>query len=188
MDSEASRRIAVLSLLAIALLPLSACSPAGKEIPPEAMERAQAAIQPFKERLQGALVSALAEGPENAVKVCRLEAGRIAADLSVDGIRMGRTSHRVRNSDNAPEPWMEPLLAAYQADPGLEEPRGVWLDERTVGFVEPIRLKAFCLSCHGPSVETALLEEIRALYPEDQATGFRVGDLRGLFWVTLPAS
>ena len=32
-----------------------------------------------------------------------------------------------------------------------------------------------------------IAERIRALYPEDQATGFREGDLRGVFWVSYPA-
>ena len=44
----------------------------------------------------------------------------------------------------------------------------------------------FCLSCHGPSLEPGLQATIESLYPDDQATGFRANDLRGLFWVTLP--
>jgi hypothetical protein len=34
-------------------------------------------------------------------------------------------------------------------------------------------------------VDPALLEKIREHYPEDQATGFRVGELRGLFWAVV---
>ena len=45
-----------------------------------------------------------------------------------------------------------------------------------------------CLACHGPA--EALDEEVRValaeLYPEDRATGFRSGDLRGWFWVEVP--
>ncbi len=134
----------------------------------------------------GALMTALDEGPENAIRVCRMRAPEIAAELGTGGMRLGRTSHRLRNPANAPEPWMEPLLAAYMEEAAAREPRAVWLDESTVGYVEPIVLQPFCLSCHGPSVEPELLATIRSLYPEDRATGFHAGDLRGIFWVTLP--
>jgi hypothetical protein len=36
-------------------------------------------------------------------------------------------------------------------------------------------------------VEPALRERIRALYPSDEAVGFRVGELRGMFWAVVPS-
>ncbi len=174
----------------VAALFLASCQAAQPtaEVSPQEMERAKNALQPFKEQLVDALTGALQEGdPESAISVCREKAPQIAAELSVDGIRMGRTSHRLRNPDNAPEPWVEPLLAAYLEDPENPQPRAVRLDESTIGYVEPIYAMSFCLSCHGPSIEPDLLETIRSLYPEDQATDFRMHDVRGLFWVTLPS-
>lgn len=164
------------------------CGPQQAPIPEADLERAEAALAPFKERLVEALTSTLqAEGgPDHAIRICREQAPQIAAELSVGGVRMGRTSHKVRNPANAPEPWMEPLLAAYLEDPTNTQPRAVRLDDATFGYVEPIYVMSFCLSCHGPSVEPTLVEQIRSLYPSDQATGFRVNDFRGLFWVTLP--
>ena len=157
------------------------------EVSSREMERAKSALQPLKEQLVDALTGALQEGdPESAIAICREKAPQIAAELSVNGVRMGRTSHRLRNPDNAPEPWVEPLLAAYLEDPENPEPRAVRLDDSTIGYVEPIYAMSFCLSCHGPSLEPTLEETIRSLYPEDQATGFRMNDVRGLFWVTLP--
>ena len=158
------------------------------EVSPQEMERAKNTLQPLKEQLVDALTGALQDGDQiGAIAVCRERAPQIAAALSVDGVRMGRTSHRVRNPDNAPQPWVEPLLAAYLEDPENPEPRAVRLDDSTIGYVEPIYAMSFCLSCHGPSVEPDLEAEILSLYPEDQATGFRMNDLRGLFWVTLPS-
>lgn len=175
-------------LTAVVALILVTCGPA----PPEPVsiadiESAQFTLLPFKEQLLAALTGALEEGgPVTAITVCRDEAPRIVAELSVNGVQMGRTSHRLRNPANAPEAWVEPLLAAYVADPGLEEPKAVRLGDGTFGYVEPIKAASFCMSCHGPSVEPELLAEIQALYPEDEATEFRVGDLRGLFWVRMP--
>lgn len=166
---------------------LLACQQEPAAVSSADLERAQSALAPFKEQLVEALTSALGEGgPENAIRICRERAPEIAAELSVNGVRMGRTSHKTRNPENAPETWVEPLLEAYLEEPTNAEPRAVQLDETRFGYVEPIYAAHFCLSCHGPSVDPALLEEIRSLYPEDQATGFRVDDLRGLFWVTMP--
>ena len=151
------------------------------------LERAQATLAPFKEQLVDELMGSLGEGePENAIHVCRERAPEIAAQLSVGGVEMGRTSHKTRNPANAPQPWVEPLLAAYLETPTDTKPKAVYVDESTVGYVEPIYVMSFCLSCHGPSVEPELLAEIQSVYPDDQATGFKANDLRGLFWVTMP--
>jgi hypothetical protein len=57
-----------------------------------------------------------------------------------------------------------------------------------LGVLMPIRVLPPCLACHG--VEDALQAAVRAAlaegYPEDQATGFADGDLRGWFWVEVP--
>jgi cytochrome c553 len=53
----------------------------------------------------------------------------------------------------------------------------------------PIRLVALCATCHGDAttIPAPVQERLAALYPQDQATGFRDGDLRGWFWVEVPA-
>ncbi len=165
-----------------------ACGGSGSEVvSPTEMDRAQQTLTPFKEELVDALMGTLQEAsPAEAIHVCREKAPEIAARLSVDGVRMGRTSHKTRNSANAPEPWVEPLLAAYLEDPTNTQPRAVYIDDATLGYVEPIYVMSFCLSCHGPSIEPDLLAEIQSAYPEDRAIGFKANDLRGLFWVTLP--
>jgi hypothetical protein len=98
------------------------------------------------------------------------------------GLAVGRTSHRLRNPANKAEPWMLPFLEAFRASPprhlAHHRPR-----PRGTGYVETIHHQPLCATCHGENVAPALLEKIRAHYPEDEATGFRVGELRGLFWV-----
>nr|MCU0872718.1 DUF3365 domain-containing protein [Pirellulaceae bacterium] len=50
-------------------------------------------------------------------------------------------------------------------------------------------LKPECMLCHGPKdqILTEVREALATHYPADQATGFQTGDLRGWFWVTVPA-
>jgi len=38
-----------------------------------------------------------------------------------------------------------------------------------------------CLACHGDNIAPEVTAAIRAHYPEDQATGFATGQLRGAF-------
>jgi hypothetical protein len=42
-----------------------------------------------------------------------------------------------------------------------------------------------CLMCHGSGLDPALKAEIERLYPDDQATGFKAGERRGAFTVTI---
>ena len=68
----------------------------------QAAEQAAAALKPFKQKLMQALTDGLQQGPVAAIDKCQLEAPMIAAALSQDGIRVGRSSHRLRNPGNAP--------------------------------------------------------------------------------------
>ena len=52
-------------------------------------------------------------------------------------------------------------------------------------FYKPIVINnEACLKCHG-NVEGDLAKVIKATYPEDRATGYKMGDLRGMIAVTI---
>jgi len=174
------------NLLVILLLAVAACADRPEPVAEADVARAQEALKPFKQELMAALTGALEQGPEQAIDACRLRAPEIATGLSTAGVVMGRTSHRLRNPQNAPEPWMTPLLASYRDDPAARAPRVVHLDDGAFGYVEPIYVKPLCLTCHGADLTPSIREKIAALYPGDQATGFGEGDFRGLFWVKMP--
>jgi hypothetical protein len=152
----------------------------------DALAHGQSTLVPFKTELKAALQAGMARGPVEALETCHIEAPRIASENSSDSVEIGRTSHRLRNPENAPRPWVEPILAAYLADPETLEPRAIRLTEDRMGYVEPIRIQAVCLTCHGESLAPAVAKEIRRLYPSDRATGFELGDFRGVFWAEMP--
>ena len=62
------------------------------------------------------------------------------------------------------------------------------LPDNRWGYVEPITVQPLCLACHGSEIVPDVADRISELYPEDRATGFAVGDLRGVFWVEFPAA
>lgn len=149
----------------------------------ERLQQGAATLQPFKEQLRAALLDGLAHGPVEAIEVCRLQAPKLAKKAGSKSVRVGRTSHMLRNPDNAPHDWMKPLLAAYLADPADRTPRISDLGNGRWGYVEPIYTQSMCLICHGESISTPVQRVISTFYPEDRAVGFRDGQFRGLFWV-----
>jgi hypothetical protein len=155
--------------------------------PAERPAQAAEAVAALRSELLAALAQGLAQGPAAAIDACRVEAPRIAERVGSSGVAVGRTSHRLRNPANAPEPWMTPLLDAFRTSPPQPGAwRSVDLGARGTGYVEPIYLQPLCATCHGDAVEAGLLEEIRRLYPTDEAVGFAVGEFRGLFWAVVP--
>ena len=128
-------------------------------------------------------------GPAAAVEVCRTEARAIAETVAKkQGIELGRTSHRVRNPANAPRPWARAIVeGSAGVQSAAERIRVVDLGER-VGVLRPIGTADMCTRCHGAEgdVRRNLGGALAAAYPQDRATGFSPGDLRGWMWAEVP--
>jgi len=158
----------------------------GCEVPLDAevwKRRGAEALGPFKKELQATLAEGMAESPAAAIQACRIKAPVIASSASTPTVEVGRTSHKLRNRDNAPREWVRPVLDNYVAASRLTLPQAVRIKGGGVGYVEPIYVKPMCLKCHGNAVADSLQLRIKELYPNDAATGFKAGDFRGLFWV-----
>ena len=55
-------------------------------------------------------------------------------------------------------------------------------------FMKAIPTQPVCLTCHGgDSVPAEVEAKLRQYYPDDQARGFKAGDLRGAFTLAKPA-
>jgi hypothetical protein len=149
-----------------------------------AVARADAAMGELRQRLQRRLGEVMAD-PSQAVSVCRDEAPAIAAAVAASsGVKVGRTSHRLRSGANAPPAWAAPFVAAAAGKKAAEvKAVAVDLGDR-VGLLRPIPTGQGCLRCHGPAEGLAppVRASIARAYPADQATGFAEGDLRGFFW------
>jgi hypothetical protein len=143
-------------------------------------------LAPMKMELKQALMASMQECPLNAISVCKDQAPAIADSLSVEGIQMGRTSHRLRNPANTAPDWVDVALRAYLGEDADRTPRVVPLANDREGYVEPITVKPLCLACHGKDLASDVAAKIKDAYPDDEATGFEVDDLRGVFWVEYP--
>jgi len=154
-------------------------------IPVETVQQARDLVAGFKSTLKGALMEGLADGPVQAMGSCSIQAPELIAKLSVDGVKIGRTSDRLRNPGNAPAAWMVPLLEEYADSAPGTEPQAVRIDATTIGYVDPLYVGKPCLICHGSAIPEAVHEEIARLYPEDQAVDLAEGSFRGLVWVEI---
>lgn len=149
--------------------------------PPPAV--ATAAAAGFKADLKQALLAGLEAGPVAALAACQIEAPAIAARRAGSALTLGRTSHRLRNPANIAPAWVVPLLQAYLDEPAGMAPRTVALANGVTGYVEPIMTQPLCLTCHGSKLAPDVSAALASRYPDDRATGFVVGDLRGVLWV-----
>lgn len=176
-------------------LALAACTQAPSQSERDgARTRAEAAADRLAEQLSGELRAAMtAGGTVAAISVCKERAPAIAAEIEAEtGVEIGRTALRVRNRANAPDAWELEMLQAFEARHARGEALGAMaaqtLEGDTLRWMRPIPMGEMCSSCHG-APETLGDDTRQALaqsYPDDRATGFEVGDLRGAFTARVP--
>lgn len=182
--------LAAASALAAALSVGAQTGAPGKSQYPAETAKAEQAMNELQTALLGKLRSAMeAGGPAAAVDVCRTEARAIAEAVALkQGIELGRTSHRVRNPANAPRAWARPAVDAAAGSKAASEGLKVFDLGDRVGVLRPIGTADACTKCHGApdEVRKNLGAALAASYPQDRATGFAPGDLRGWMWAEVP--
>jgi hypothetical protein len=147
--------------------------------------------QRYGKRLKGELTQAMAKGgPSAAIEVCSEVAPEIAKDVE-KGWSIGRTALRVRNKANEPDDWERSTLERFAEamakgakpetlEASEEQARG---ERRVFRYMKAIPTEALCLTCHGKDIGADLEAVVRKRYPDDRATGFDLGELRGAFSV-----
>ena len=137
-----------------------------------------------------------AGGPAHALEVCKqlAEPSTEMVSSEFEGIKVSRVSLKPRNQANAPDELDKEILTKWQQqiDAGGTVPKSElhYRDDSTAVFYRPIMTQEVCMNCHGepeafPQQLTARLNE---LYPDDQATGYQTGQLRGAFRVAFSAT
>lgn len=161
---------------------------------PADIEAAREAAAALGARLSARLVETIASGgPVAAIDVCNLEAPEIAGALSAEtGMDVGRTALRLRNPANAPDDFERAAMERFQreidagADPASLEVAGIveGPEGKTFRYMKPIVTAGPCVLCHGDAVPPEAMAAIRERYPDDRATGFAPGEMRGAFTIT----
>lgn len=155
---------------------------------------AKTAISALGGTLKGELMAAMKEGgPVAALTVCNEKAPVITDKVSTDqGMQVSRTSLKYRNADNAPTEWEKVVLENFESRKANgEDPKTMAYSEvveidgkQEFRFMKAVPTGGACLACHGETLSPELTAKIQTLYPQDLATGFKLGDIRGAFVVT----
>jgi len=136
-------------------------------------------------------------GPAGAIGVCREEAPRLArAAAQETGWSVRRVSLRERNPKAVPDEWERAALedfdrraAAGEKPATLERAEVVQQQGKPVmRYMRALPVVELCTQCHGtperigPPVQARLAE----LYPQDKATGYTIGQIRGAMTISKP--
>jgi hypothetical protein len=155
----------------------------------EYLERGKNITMSSFKALSAELLSAIETGGiEKAVNYCNLKAIPLTDSLSGHyKAEIHRISDKYRNPDNRPGELDMKVISAYrqQMDKGQELQAHLEVTGDTVYYYAPILIQnPLCLQCHGEPGNTMQPENellIKAKYPADKATGYKLGELRGVW-------
>ena len=130
---------------------------------------------------------------ESALKVCSEIAPETAARHSNETTTVRRVTLKARNPADRPDPWEREQLLLWEklhADHELPSELARVVETESgpmLRWLKPIKVSGLCLDCHGDpeSFDPDLRSTLQELYPEDEATGYGSGDLRGAFSVSI---
>lgn len=157
------------------------------ELQQEASALAREFVAQLKPQLKGAMQS---KGPAHAIEVCTSVAPRIADALSAEsGWQVARVSLKQRNASRAmPDAWERGVLQQFDR----LQAEGAKADQlkhgETVGrqyrFMQAQLVEPVCLVCHGENRSEEVNATLHQYYPDDIATGYSLGQVRGAISVS----
>lgn len=159
----------------------------------KAREKGQAITSEAQKTLLQTLMKKMeTEGVVGAVEYCNVNALPLVDSVArAHKASLRRVSNRWRNPKDAPGEDEVPIMEAYSysAEQGLELREEVFFDENNpqVIYTRPIMLGAgLCLQCHGQKdkdIAPEVQQKISELYSADNATGYNLGEWRGIWKV-----
>jgi hypothetical protein len=160
---------------------------------PAAVEKARQAAAQLGAQIRAVLMQELKNGGfPGAVAACAASAQKTTAEFArAQGIEIRRVSLKYRNAADAPDAYEESKLRSLAHAASLPEELAEVRTESgrpVLRYLKPITIGAMCLTCHGPAdrMNAEVRAQIEKHYPQDRATGYREGELRGAFTVRIP--
>ena len=155
----------------------------------KAVSEAKQITKTFAEALKSELVTAMKSGgPINALGVCNIEAMPITSQIASQySANVSRVSLKNRNPNNVPNEWQRVVLEDFNVratgGESIENMASVSVVDNNgknqVRFMKALPTGGACLACHGQDLGSDVQAELSVLYPEDKATGYSLGEVRG---------
>lgn len=183
------------SLIAAVILSTSFISPLASAADEAMLDDARKVAMSLPPKLLATLQAEVEKsGPAGAISVCKDMAPKAAKEISEQtGWKIKRVSLKARNEARAtPDDWEKAALedfdkraAAGESPAQLEKGEKIGNEYR---YVKALPVMPLCLNCHGPAdklnpdVKAALSQH----YPNDRATGYSPGQIRGAISIRKP--
>jgi hypothetical protein len=175
-------------LLASAILLTAFASPLAHAGDDGLLNEARSVASSLPPKLQATLQAEIGKsGPEGAIAVCQDMAPKIAAEITTEsGWKIKRVTLKARNASRAiPDAWEKAALEDFDARAATgEQPAQLEKAEQVANeyrYIKALPVQGLCLSCHGPKdqIGPAVNAALDQHYPNDQATGYALGQIRG---------
>jgi hypothetical protein len=152
--------------------------------------------QEAQNQLISNLQNAISEkGVAGAIEFCNVNALPILQEVAKKyDVKIKRVSNQYRNPKDQPDEMEKRILETYEYDmenkiepsPNIQkiENGEVYLYSKSI-----IIPGGLCLNCHGEpgkDINDETLKKLNELYPQDQAKGHQIGDLRGMWSIKIP--
>ena len=175
-------RILVFTALWFAGHALALGADTGNAYPMQAAALAERFVGMLKPQLKQAIADG---GPTHAIAVCADIAPAIADALSDEsGWSVKRVSLKSRNASRAiPDAWEQEVLLDFDRQQAAGVAAAELHAEEVVNgqyrYMQAQIVEPLCLVCHGEALGSDVQETLQEYYPDDWATGYSLGEVRG---------
>ncbi len=189
----------IFTTLLLLFLAISGCAPrsqapaTNEPVLPDATRQAVAqailSIDQMRSGLSGTLDGSTEPVDANTfTQVCKPVGMKAKQVGEENGWEVRQVAVKNRNPANKADAEAADVSARFVSETGLDS---LWIHTSINGtpgwrYLRRITVEPACLACHGEKENRPAF--VKEKYPEDQAFGFEVGDLRGLYSVFVPDS
>ncbi|CAC9605620.1 hypothetical protein [uncultured Gammaproteobacteria bacterium] len=145
-------------------------------------------VKQFGNALKPALKKAIkTKGLEHAVEFCAVKAPEITKKINQQNKEwtIKRVSLKNRNPSAKPDNWERKVLKMFdKRQSNGESAKKMAYSEMVNGefrFMKAQGVQGVCLSCHSKNIAKNIKSAIDKHYPNDKATGYSLGQIRGAF-------
>ncbi|WP_457679999.1 Tll0287-like domain-containing protein [Thermovibrio sp.] len=153
------------------------------------------AVKRLMTELKTNLGMALKEGGfPKAIDFCASRAQELTEKVNRElvVVKVKRVSDKYRNPKDKPTPQDLKVIKELKEDlkKGKLPKYVIRKEGNYFVYYKPILVAPFCLNCHGEPTRMSpeVLRVLKEKYPNDKALGYKAGELRGVFKVTIPQS
>ena len=181
------KRVIIPMIIASSVFAVTIDNNATKQDIPPVVKKGVKAIKMLGKELKKNLKAKLQEDISglSAIEFCANKAAQITGEINKklpNGVSVRRVALKYRNPANKPDSVDAKVLEQFQKELDnktfVKKPLLVDVNGTKRVYV-PILVDKVCLKCHGQNIDPKISQVIKKYYPNDKATGFKLGDLRG---------